>query len=159
MFCAREINLPEGYRKCFNFLPYDYRNIPHSFLAQTNFKIVVEVDFIEIFLAPLMYSKEKLVVRNMFFNVDLLRRGYTVKCFFQGISWNTCFTIVLLCKLPRNVHDIHFEPFMKYENCENRFSEFSLSWKTFLLKLFSCLINSFIINAIYENLNENVNIK
>ena len=86
MFCAREINLPEGYRKCFNFLPYDYRNIPHSFLAQTNFKIVVEVDFIEIFLAPLMYSKEKLVVRNMFFNVDLLRRGYTVKYFFQGIS-------------------------------------------------------------------------
>ena len=54
MFCAREINLPEGYRKCFNFLPYDYRNIPHSFLAQTNFKIVVEVDFIVIFLAPLI---------------------------------------------------------------------------------------------------------
>ena len=50
-------------------------------------------------------------------------------------------------------------PFMKYENSENRFSEFSLSWKTFLLNLFSCLINSFIINDVCKNLKENVNIK
>ena len=49
-------------------------------------------------------------------------------------------------------------PFMKYENSENRFSEFSLSWKTFLLNLFSCLINSFIINDVCENLKENVNV-
>ena len=50
------------------------------------------------------------------------------------------------------------KPFMKYENSENRFSEFSLSWKTFLLNLFSCLINSFIINDVFTNLKENVNI-
>ena len=48
--------------------------------------------------------------------------------------------------------------FMKYQNSENRFSEFSLSWKTFLLNLFSCLINSFSINDVCKNLNENINI-
>ena len=35
-----------------------------------------------------------------------LRRGYTVKYFFQSISWNMYFTIVSLCKLPRNAHEI-----------------------------------------------------
>ena len=41
-----------------------------------------------------------------------LRRGYTVKYFFQSISWNTYFTIVFsLCKLPGNVHYILFETF------------------------------------------------
>ena len=49
--------------------------------------------------------------------------------------------------------------FMKYQNSENRFSEFSLSWKTFLLNLFSCLINSFTVNDVCKNLKENVNIK
>ena len=49
--------------------------------------------------------------------------------------------------------------FMKYKNSENRFSEFSLSWKTFLLNLFSCLINSFVINDVCKNLKKNVNIK
>ena len=49
--------------------------------------------------------------------------------------------------------------FMKYENSENRFSEFSLSWKTLLLNLFLCLINYFIINDVYKNVNENVNTK
>ena len=34
------------------------------------------------------------------------------------------------------------KPFMKHENSVNRFPEFSLSCKTFLLNLFSCLINS-----------------
>ena len=48
---------------------------------------------------------------------------------------------------------------MKYQNSENRFSEFSLLWKTFLLNLFSCLINSFIVNDVCKNLKENVNIK
>ena len=51
------------------------------------------------------------------------------------------------------------KPFTKYENSENQFSEFSLSWKPFLLNLFSCLVNSFIINDVYKNLKENVNIK
>ena len=88
-----------------------------------------------------------------------LRRGYTVKYFFQSISWNTYFTIVLLCKLPINVHDIHFEAFQKYKNSENRFSEFSVSWKTFLLNLFSFLINSFVVNDVCKNLKKNVNIK
>ena len=39
-------------------------------------------------------------------------------------------------------------PFMKYENSENGFSEFSLS--TFLLNLFLCLINSFITNDVLK---------
>ena len=47
---------------------------------------------------------------------------------------------------------------MKYENSKNRFSELSLSSKTFLLNLFSCLINSFVINDVCKNL-ENVNVK
>ena len=40
--------------------------------------------------------------------------------------------------------------FMKYKNSENRFSEFSLSWKTLLLNLFPCLINPFVINGVYK---------
>ena len=47
---------------------------------------------------------------------------------------------------------------MKYENSENQFSEFSLSWKIFLLSLFSCLIKSFIISDVCKNLKENVNV-
>ena len=88
-----------------------------------------------------------------------LRRGYTVKYFFQNISWNAYFTLVSLCKLPRNVYDFFLKPFMKYKNFENRFSEFSLLWKTFLLNLFSCLIKFFIINDVCKNLKENVNVK
>ena len=48
--------------------------------------------------------------------------------------------------------------FMKYKNSENRFSEFSLSWKTLLLNLFPCLINPFVINGVYKSLKENVSI-
>ena len=33
-----------------------------------------------------------------------------MKYFFQSISWNTYFAIVSSCKLPRNFHDILFEP-------------------------------------------------
>ena len=50
-------------------------------------------------------------------------------------------------------------PLMKYENSENRFLKFSVSWKTFLLNFFSCLISSFVINDVCKNLKENVNIK
>ena len=48
--------------------------------------------------------------------------------------------------------------FMKYKNSENRFSEFSLSWKTLLLNLFPWLTNSFVINGVYKSLKENVSI-
>ena len=47
--------------------------------------------------------------------------------------------------------------FMKYKS-ENRFSEFSLSWKTLLLNLLPCLINPFLINGVYKSLKENVSI-
>ena len=40
-----------------------------------------------------------------------LRRGYTLKYFFQIISSNRYFTIVSLCKLPINVYDVLFEVF------------------------------------------------
>ena len=83
---------------------------------------------------------------------------YTVKYLFLAISWNTYFT-VSLCKLPRNVHDILFETFHEiYKNSENRFSEFSLSWKTLLLNLFPRFINPFVINGLYKSLKENVSI-
>ena len=81
-----------------------------------------------------------------------------MKYFFQTISWNAYFTTASLCKLPRNVHDILFETFMKCKNSENRFSEFSLSWKTLLLNLFPCLINPFVSNGVYKSLKENVSI-
>ena len=81
-----------------------------------------------------------------------------MKYFFQTISWNAYFTIASLCKLRRNVHDILFETFMKCKNSENRFSEFSLSWKTLLLNLFPCLINPFVSNGVYKSLKENVSI-
>ena len=45
-------------------------------------------------------------------------------------------------------------PFLKHDNSGNQFSEFSFSWKTFLLNLVSFLINSFIINDVYKKLNE-----
>ena len=81
-----------------------------------------------------------------------------MKCLFQSISWNT---IIFHCVNYRERFMVYFlKRFMKYENIENRFSEFSLSWKTFLLlNLFSCLINSFIINDVCRYLRENVNIK
>ena len=66
--------------------------------------------------------------------------------------------IVSLCKLPRNVHDILFEIFMKHKNSENRFSEFSLSRKTLLLNLFPWFINPFVINGVYKSLKKNVSI-
>ena len=81
-----------------------------------------------------------------------------MKYFFQTVSWNAYFTIASLCKLRRNVHDILFETFMKCKNSENRFSEFSLSWKTLLLNLFPCLINPFVSNGVYKSLKENVSI-
>ena len=50
------------------------------------------------------------------------------------------------------------KPFMKYENSENRFSEFSIV-KDFAIEFVLCLINSFIINHVCKNLKENVNMK
>ena len=102
-------------------------------------------------------ARERLCM--LLWNINHVRRGYTVKYFFQSISWNTYFTIVSLCKLPRNVYDILLKPFMKYENSENCFSEFSLSWITFLLNFSSCLINSFILSEVSKNLKKNVNVK
>ena len=87
-----------------------------------------------------------------------LRLEHTVKYFLQNISWNTYFTIVSKCY--REMFMIYFlKHFMKYENSENRFSESSSLWKTFLLNLLSCLINSFVIKDVCKNLKENVKIK
>ena len=88
----------------------------------------------------------------------MLKRGYSMKYFIQCNAWNTHFMIVLLCKLPRNAHDILFEAFHE-KNYENRFSEISLSWNTLLLNLFPCLISSFIIGKVRQSLKENVSIK
>ena len=88
-----------------------------------------------------------------------LRQWYTDKYFSQSISWNTYFTIVSLCKLQEKFMIYFLKRFMKYESSENQFSEFPLSWKSFLLNLFSCFIKSFIINDVCKNLKENVNVK
>ena len=88
-----------------------------------------------------------------------------MKYFFRSISWNGYFTIfhdilrISLCNYREMFMIYVLIPFMKYENSENEFSDFSLSWKTFLLNLVLCLINSFIINDVYKNLKENGNIK
>ena len=43
-------------------------------------------------------------------------------------------------------------PFMKYEKSENQFSEFSCLWNLFVfVNIFSCLVNSFLINDVYKN--------
>ena len=68
-------------------------------------------------------------------------------------AWNTYFTTVSLCKHYREMLMISFlKPYIKYKNFENRFSKFSLSWKTFLLNLFLCLINSFVINNVQRKI-------
>ena len=61
-----------------------------------------------------LYVRRSEDVQGVFFlksYVRLIRRGYTVKYFFQTTSWNAYSTIISLCKLPRNVHDILFETF------------------------------------------------
>ena len=47
--------------------------------------------------------------------IGFYRRGYSVKYFFQTISWNAYFTIFSLCKLPRNVHDTLFDIFHRIQ--------------------------------------------
>ena len=42
---------------------------------------------------------------------NFLRWEYTVKYFFQSISWKMYFTLISLCKLPTNIHDVIFEGF------------------------------------------------
>ena len=79
-------------------------------------------------------------------------REYTAKYFFQNISWNTYLAIVSLCKLPRNVHDALFEIFHELWKFWKSIFRISLSWKTLLLNLFPCLINSFVINDVYKSL-------
>ena len=37
---------------------------------------------------------------------SLQRQGWTMKCFFQIVSWNTYFTLISLCKLQQNVLEI-----------------------------------------------------
>ena len=81
------------------------------------------------------------------------RREYTVNTYFlQNISWNTYLAIVSLCKLPRNVHDALFEIFHELWKFWKSIFRISLSWKTLLLNLFPCLINSFVINDVYKSL-------
>ena len=88
------------------------------------------------------------------------RRGYTVKYFFRSISWNTYFTIVLLCKLPRNVYVILFEAFHEiWKFCKSIFRTFSIV-KDFPIEfVFMFDQFSFVINDVCKNLKQNVNIK
>ena len=87
-----------------------------------------------------------------------LRRGYTVKYFFQSISWNTNFTIVSLSKLPRNVNDIFFGAFHEiWKFWKSIFRFFSIV-KDFPIE-FAFMLDYFVINDVCKNLKENVNIK
>ena len=104
---------------------------------------------------------------------QIYRRTTVSKCDFNKVSkgedslWNVSFRAFHEMRISR-FHRVNYRemfriyflnPFMKYENSENRFSEFSVPWKTFLLNLFSCLINFFIVSDVCENLKENVNMK
>ena len=91
---------------------------------------------------------------------NLVKARIHCEMFLWGHFMNTYFTIVFsLCKLPRNVHNILFEHFHEIWKFWKSIFRISVSWKTFLLNLFSCLINSFIIDDVCENLKENLNIK
>ena len=82
-------------------------------------------------------------------------------CKGEDTLWNISFRLFheMRCVNYREMFMIYFlRHFMKYKNSENRFSEFSLSWKTLLLNLFPCLINPFVINGVYKSLKENVSI-
>ena len=89
-------------------------------------------------------------------------------CKDEDTLWNISFKVFHEIRISRQFYCVnyremfmiyHLRPFIKYENSEDRFSEFFLSWKTFLLNLFSCLINSFVFNDVCKNLKQNVNIK
>ena len=114
----------------------DVRVGHNKFIVQA--RIHCEIFLSEHFMKYVFLCPAALMFESGITNL-LFRRGYTVKYFFQSISWNTYFTIVSLCKLLTNIHDILFEAFRE---------KVFLWWKTFLLNLFSCLINSFIINDI-----------
>ena len=109
---------------------------------------------------PTFLSRPFSHINNSQKNLSTLRRGYTVKYFFQTTYFMKCVfhDSFSLCKLPKNVHHILFETFWEYKNSENRFSEFSPSWKTLLVNLFPWLINPFVINGVYKSLKENVSI-
>ena len=90
-------------------------------------------------------------------HIFILRREYNVKYFFQRFHE---------IRISRQFHCVNYQEmfmiyflkhFMKNENSENRFSEFSLSWKTVLLNLFLCLINYFLMNDVCEKLKESGN--
>ena len=92
---------------------------------------------------------------------------YTVNSFGEDTLWNIsfrlfhemCISRLFHCVNHREMFMVYFlRHFMKYKNSENRFSKFSLSWKTLLLNLFPCLINPFVINGVYKSLKENVSI-
>ena len=85
----------------------------------------------------------------------------------EDTLWNISFSLFHEMRISRQFHSVNYREmfmiyflrhFMKCKNSENRFSEFSLSWKTLLLNLFPCLINPFVINGVYKSLKENVSI-
>ena len=81
-----------------------------------------------------------------------------MKYFFQSISWNTYFTIVLLCKLPINMHDILFEAFHEIWKFWKSISRIFSIVKVFLIE-FAFMYDCFVINDVCKNLKEHVNIK
>ena len=81
-----------------------------------------------------------------------------MKYFFQSISGNTYFTIVLLCKLPINIHDILFEAFHEIWKFWKSISRIFYIVKVFLIE-FVFMYDCFVINDVCKNLKENVNIK
>ena len=81
------------------------------------------------------------------------------RCIGEDTLWHFSFRAFHCVNYPEMFLAYLLKHFIKYENSENWFSEFSLSWKTFLLNLFSCLINSFVITDVCKSLKENVSIK
>ena len=140
-----------------------HRCFPLNFAnSKEHFRAAASQCFTHIESSKLMYKTNQwtgFYAGETLFEHDWNWQGYTVKYFFQSISWNTYFTIVSLCKLPRNVHYILFEAFHEiWKFWKSIFRIFSIV-KDFPIEFVFMLINSFVINDVYKNLKENVNIK
>ena len=89
--------------------------------AQKNIRLALTLTLNKKHFSEILFKQ--IIIKFLLIQWFVLRWGYNVKYFFQSISWNTYFTIVSLCKLPRTVHETLFEVFH------------GLSWNTKILKI------------------------
>ena len=87
--------------------------------------------------------------KHLWFDLNsiILREGYTVKLFFQGISWNTNLTLISQCIFTLNSNQTVFYAFMKHSSDINvwlsKVKNF-VQWNTFSKETASRVIISII---------------